>query len=292
MVKTSYYPNWEVEGADGPVAGHARTSWWSSRPSKHVELDLRHDRRPPSRLGRGCSTVVGVVGLARPGVVGRWPTPAIRRSPESGRGGARRVRFPSRSTAVRTRGSRARRCARHHLQGLRRSRDLSRRDRRVDRRGGSATRSSAFTGAARVLVGRDARPSSEPLVAAFIEGATVAGADVVDLGARVHRPLLLRGRAASTRPAAMFTASHNPAAVQRRSSCAGPARAPIGEDTGLRRDQGDGRGRAARAGRGPGPGRARATCCPRSSRTCTRSSTSTRSRRCGSSPTPPTASVG
>ena len=40
----------------------------------------------------------------------------------------------------------------------------------------------AFTGAARVLVGRDARPSSEPLVAAFTEGALVAGADVVDLG--------------------------------------------------------------------------------------------------------------
>ena len=30
----------------------------------------------------------------------------------------------------------------------------------------------AFTGSARVLVGRDARPSSEPLVAAFIEGLT------------------------------------------------------------------------------------------------------------------------
>ena len=40
----------------------------------------------------------------------------------------------------------------------------------------------AFTGAPRVLVGRDTRPSSEPLVAAFIEGATLAGADVVDLG--------------------------------------------------------------------------------------------------------------
>ena len=36
----------------------------------------------------------------------------------------------------------------------------------------------AFTGSARVLVGRDARPSSAPLVAAFTEGAVVAGADV------------------------------------------------------------------------------------------------------------------
>ena len=33
-----------------------------------------------------------------------------------------------------------------------------------------------FTGANRVLVGRDARPSSEPLVAAFLDGATLAGA--------------------------------------------------------------------------------------------------------------------
>ncbi|HMG26614.1 MAG TPA: phosphomannomutase/phosphoglucomutase, partial [Acidimicrobiia bacterium] len=40
----------------------------------------------------------------------------------------------------------------------------------------------AFTGAALVLMGRDMRPSSEPLTAAFADGATLAGADVVDLG--------------------------------------------------------------------------------------------------------------
>src|SRR5262245_36958410 len=39
-----------------------------------------------------------------------------------------------------------------------------------------------FTGAATVLVGRDVRPTSVPLAEAFIDGVTVAGADVVDLG--------------------------------------------------------------------------------------------------------------
>ena len=53
-------------------------------------------------------------------------------------------------------------------------------DESVARRIGNAF--VAFTNAARVLVARDARPSSEPLTAAFIEGATVAGADVIDLG--------------------------------------------------------------------------------------------------------------
>ena len=53
-------------------------------------------------------------------------------------------------------------------------------DESVARRVGNAF--VRFTGAARVIVGRDMRPSSEPLSAAFIEGATMAGADVVELG--------------------------------------------------------------------------------------------------------------
>ena len=39
-----------------------------------------------------------------------------------------------------------------------------------------------FTGAQQLIVGHDMRPSSEPLTAAFIEGATLAGADVTDIG--------------------------------------------------------------------------------------------------------------
>ena len=148
----------------------------------------------------------------------------------------------------------------------------------------------AFTGSARVLVGRDARPSSEPLVAAFTEGALMAGADVVDLGAGVDRPLLLRRRQ-PRRAGGHVHRQPQPRPVQRREAVPGrrPAHRP-GHRAG--RDQGDGRRRAPRAGRRPGSGRVSATCCPRSSRTCTRSSTSTRWRRCASSPTPPTASAG
>jgi phosphomannomutase len=89
----------------------------------------------------------------------------------------------------------------------------------------------AFTGSARVLVGRDARPSSEPLVAAFTEGALVAGADVVDLGL-ASTDLCYFAAGSLDAPAAMFTASHNPAAYNGIKLCRAGA-APIGQDTGL-----------------------------------------------------------
>jgi len=88
-----------------------------------------------------------------------------------------------------------------------------------------------FTGAARVLVGRDARPSSEPLVAAFIEGATMAGADVVDLGL-ASTDLMYFASGHLEAPAAMFTASHNPAQYNGIKLCRVGA-APVGEQTGL-----------------------------------------------------------
>jgi phosphomannomutase len=71
----------------------------------------------------------------------------------------------------------------------------------------------AFTGSARVLVGRDARPSSEPLVAAFTDLCYFA-AGTLDA------------------PAAMFTASHNPAEYNGVKLCRAGA-LPIGQDTGL-----------------------------------------------------------
>src|SRR5581483_924084 len=88
-----------------------------------------------------------------------------------------------------------------------------------------------FTGAARVLVGRDARPSSEPLVAAFTEGATRAGADVVDLGL-VSTDLMYFASGSLDAPGAMFTASHNPAKYNGIKLCRAGA-APVGEETGL-----------------------------------------------------------
>ena len=88
-----------------------------------------------------------------------------------------------------------------------------------------------FTGAPKVLVARDARPSSEPLVAAFTDGATLAGADVVDLGlASTDLAYFAAGRLDA--PAAMFTASHNPAQYNGIKLCRAGA-APVGAETGL-----------------------------------------------------------
>jgi phosphomannomutase len=89
-----------------------------------------------------------------------------------------------------------------------------------------------FTDTDRVLVGRDARPSGEALVAAFADGATAAGADVVDLGL-ASTDLVYFAAGHLDAPAAMFTASHNPAQYQGIKLC-GPGAAPIGEESGLR----------------------------------------------------------
>jgi phosphomannomutase len=102
-------------------------------------------------------------------------------------------------------------------------------DESVARRIGNAF--VAFTGSARVLVGRDARPSSEPLVAAFTEGALTAGADVVDLGL-ASTDLCYFAAGTLDAPAAMFTASHNPAQYNGVKLCRAGA-LPIGQDTGL-----------------------------------------------------------
>jgi len=90
----------------------------------------------------------------------------------------------------------------------------------------------AFTRAAVVLVGRDMRPSSEPLAAAFADGATLAGADVVELGL-ISTDLVYFASGKLDAPAAMFTASHNPAQYNGIKLCR-PGAAPVGQDTGLR----------------------------------------------------------
>jgi phosphomannomutase len=102
-------------------------------------------------------------------------------------------------------------------------------DESVARRVGNAF--VTFTGAPRVLVGRDARPSSAPLVAAFVEGATLAGADVLDLGL-ASTDLCYFAAGSLDAPAAMFTASHNPARYNGIKLCRAGA-APVGEATGL-----------------------------------------------------------
>ena len=97
MVKTSWYPNWQAEGADGP---------WRATPnfmvvvptSKHVKLTFT--TATVDWVGRAL-TVVGLAGLG--GLV--WWGMAARKPDEpavEGEGGSpdsrrRRVRFPSRS---------------------------------------------------------------------------------------------------------------------------------------------------------------------------------------------------
>jgi phosphomannomutase len=88
-----------------------------------------------------------------------------------------------------------------------------------------------FTGAERVLVGRDMRPSSGPLADAFTEGAVLAGADVTLLGL-CSTDLVYFASGTLDAPAVMFTASHNPAQYNGIKMCRSGA-APIGEQTGL-----------------------------------------------------------
>jgi phosphomannomutase len=88
-----------------------------------------------------------------------------------------------------------------------------------------------FTGAGRILVGHDMRESSPELVAAFTEGATLAGADVAWLGL-CSTDLVYFASGRYEAPAAMFTASHNPAQYNGIKLCRAFA-APVGEQTGL-----------------------------------------------------------
>src|SRR5579875_2352918 len=89
-----------------------------------------------------------------------------------------------------------------------------------------------FTGAERLLVARDMRPSGPELVAAFVDGATAEGAAVVDLGL-ASTDLLYFASGHLDAPGAMFTASHNPARYNGIKLCRAGA-APVGEETGLR----------------------------------------------------------
>jgi len=88
-----------------------------------------------------------------------------------------------------------------------------------------------FTGASRILVGRDMRASGVELTAAFAEGANAQGADVVDLGL-ISTDLAYYAAGSEDAPAAMFTASHNPAKYNGIKLCLAGAR-PVGQDTGL-----------------------------------------------------------
>jgi phosphomannomutase len=94
-----------------------------------------------------------------------------------------------------------------------------------------ATFSRDTSGAARVLVARDMRTTGEELSRALIAGAASTGLDVVDLGlGSTDMAYFASGHLEA--PAAMLTASHNPAQYNGVKMCLAGAR-PIGRDTGL-----------------------------------------------------------
>jgi phosphomannomutase len=90
---------------------------------------------------------------------------------------------------------------------------------------------AAFTGADRVIVARDMRPSGVELSAAFAEGVVAAGVDVVDVGLTSTDELYFAAGALDA-PGAMFTASHNPARYNGIKLCLAGAR-PVGVESGL-----------------------------------------------------------
>ena len=88
-----------------------------------------------------------------------------------------------------------------------------------------------FTGASRIVTARDMRESGVELSAAFAEGVTSQGVDVVEAGLG-STDLLYYAAGTLDVPGAMFTASHNPASYNGIKLCLSGAR-PVGQDSGL-----------------------------------------------------------
>ncbi|MEX0705824.1 MAG: hypothetical protein WD041_04330 [Nitriliruptoraceae bacterium] len=84
-----------------------------------------------------------------------------------------------------------------------------------------------------MVVGRDMRPSSPELCAAYVDGVRRAGVDVVDVGLAATDQLY-HASGILDLPGAMFTASHNPAEYNGIKLC-GRGAAPVSADTGLTR---------------------------------------------------------
>ena len=114
---------------------------------------------------------------------------------------------------------------------------------------------AAFTGARAVVVGRDMRLTGEALVAAFADGATSQGVDVVDVGL-ASTDLVYFAAGMLDMPGAMFTASHNPAQYNGVKFCLSGAR-PVGIDTGLAQIRDT--AKKVLAGAGPAPAKSRGT---------------------------------
>ncbi|MEV0678243.1 phosphomannomutase/phosphoglucomutase [Actinosynnema sp. NPDC050436] len=88
-----------------------------------------------------------------------------------------------------------------------------------------------LVGGPAVVIGHDMRESSPGLAAAFAEGVTRQGVDVVSIGL-ASTDMLYFASGKLDLPGAMFTASHNPAKYNGIKLCRAGA-APVGQDSGL-----------------------------------------------------------
>ena len=103
-------------------------------------------------------------------------------------------------------------------------------DEELARRIGAAF--AGWTGAPRILIGRDCRLSSPAIASALAEGMNAVGAGVVDLGL-ASTDLLYFAAGSLDLPGVMITASHNPKQYNGLKFCLGGAK-PVGEESGLR----------------------------------------------------------
>ncbi|WP_440899927.1 phosphomannomutase/phosphoglucomutase [Actinosynnema sp.] len=88
-----------------------------------------------------------------------------------------------------------------------------------------------LVGGPAIVIGHDMRDSSPGLAAAFAEGVTKQGVDVISIGL-ASTDMLYFASGKLDLPGAMFTASHNPAKYNGIKLCRAGA-APVGQDTGL-----------------------------------------------------------
>ncbi|MBB5955162.1 phosphomannomutase [Saccharothrix tamanrassetensis] len=88
-----------------------------------------------------------------------------------------------------------------------------------------------LVGGPAVVIGHDMRDSSPGLAAAFADGVTRQGVDVISIGL-ASTDMLYFASGKLNLPGAMFTASHNPAKYNGIKLCRAGA-APVGQDSGL-----------------------------------------------------------
>jgi phosphomannomutase len=234
LVKESYFPNWQVQGASG-VYRVAPNLMLVVPNSTHVKLYYGYT--PVDWVGIIMSILgLGAVGFMWKAAPVAYPVDTRRRrrrafmwAPVSddghGRGGpGQGGKVPGRMTPPDL----------AYLDLIFKAYDIRGTvpdQMNVDLARAVGDSFARFAGAPRVLVARDMRPSGPDLVHAFAEGATAAGADVVDLGLCSTDEMYFASGSMNA-PGAMFTASHNPAQYNGIKLCRAGAR-PIGADTGL-----------------------------------------------------------